>query len=592
MPAFFSSKAAARGFAALVLGASLAAAVTPGCSHSNLGASAEQSCQLNSDCERGLICALGRCRVQCATDADCGDGGACVDNGDVAVCQSPADHDTPCDNESQCPAPLACASDYRCRNLCTTSADCNVLGITGRVCAKDANGVDYCADPSEVTNGTITAPPPPGAPDGGVIEPSFDASMQGDSARPDGTSPLEAGGDTSNAVDTSMPGACEPACPAGSQCVSGTCCGAVSDPCCGSPGTCTSPLVCAGIVCSCLTAAFQDAVVRSDGSFWSYPGNGAPSAVLQANGNPFLGTAFAEMVDIGGCGVRSDGTVWCWGSSNEAGELGTNDMTASTVPVQVQLSSGVLSGITNVFAGDNGNAASVCAINASGAVWCWGSNTSGNLGTGSMASALVATPVVTGSGGGQFMGVTQMSLASDHTCARTSDGSAWCWGSNNSGQVGAPLAQSQYLYPTQVPTLTGVVAVAATEGDSCAVLNDGSVWCWGDDSSGQLGNGTSTSTPSATPTRVVTGPSGSPLGGIKQVATYGTQTCAINTSDAMLCWGAGFNNQVGPGVFMGAAITGVFALGVDGQDASWIDTQGVFHLNGEPQMGSSAVPCP
>jgi hypothetical protein len=73
---------------------------------------------------------------------------------------------------SDCAPPLACASDYRCRNLCATNADCNVYGAKGRVCAKDANGVDYCANPNEVMNGTLTAAPPMGAPDATVIEPS------------------------------------------------------------------------------------------------------------------------------------------------------------------------------------------------------------------------------------------------------------------------------------------------------------------------------------------------------------------------------------------------------------------------------------
>jgi hypothetical protein len=73
-----------------------------------------------------------------------------------------------CDKPSDCPAPLACASDYRCRSLCATDADCNVLGITGRVCAKDANGVDYCADPNEVMSGMITVAPPMGADDSGT----------------------------------------------------------------------------------------------------------------------------------------------------------------------------------------------------------------------------------------------------------------------------------------------------------------------------------------------------------------------------------------------------------------------------------------
>src|SRR5580658_9855370 len=167
-------------FAALAAIVGLVAAVALGAAACNSsssapGAAAAQECHVNSDCQSGLICALGECRAQCTTSADCQTGGTCIDNGDVAVCQYASV--TPCTKESDCPAPLACASDYRCRNLCASAADCNVLGITGRLCAKDMNGVDFCADPSEVTSGVITASPPPSAPTAtSVVEPDGGAS--------------------------------------------------------------------------------------------------------------------------------------------------------------------------------------------------------------------------------------------------------------------------------------------------------------------------------------------------------------------------------------------------------------------------------
>jgi hypothetical protein len=89
-----------------------------------------------------------------------------------AVCQPAVDKNMLCDKPTDCASPLACASDYRCRNLCNKDLDCNAYGISGRVCAKDANGVDYCADPNEVMNGLLTVAPPSGAPDATVIEPS------------------------------------------------------------------------------------------------------------------------------------------------------------------------------------------------------------------------------------------------------------------------------------------------------------------------------------------------------------------------------------------------------------------------------------
>jgi|HubBroStandDraft_1064217.scaffolds.fasta_scaffold00824_7 hypothetical protein len=156
-----------------------AAAVVAACSSSSpvtvIG------CSLNSDCQMGLICALGKCRTQCVNATDCPVmGSTCIDDGRNAVCEVPADKNKPCTQESDCPVPLACASDYRCRNLCQSAADCNVLGITGRVCAADLNGVDYCADPSEVSDaGVIDLAPPLGAnTNTPVIEPEGGTSAQ------------------------------------------------------------------------------------------------------------------------------------------------------------------------------------------------------------------------------------------------------------------------------------------------------------------------------------------------------------------------------------------------------------------------------
>jgi hypothetical protein len=120
-------RVASFGFALAVL----VTLVAPACSNSSSGGGggATQTCHQNSDCQTGLICALGDCRSQCTTSADCGMGGLCVNDGTNPVCEYASDS---CSTQSDCTSPLACASDYRCRNLCTTATGCNVLGITGR----------------------------------------------------------------------------------------------------------------------------------------------------------------------------------------------------------------------------------------------------------------------------------------------------------------------------------------------------------------------------------------------------------------------------------------------------------------------------
>src|SRR5580658_8440944 len=179
------------------------------CSSSTVGLAPDDGCTLNSQCATGLVCAFGRCSAACRTAADCM-GGECVFDATMhAVCQySEAQL---CEKQSDCPAPLACASDYRCRNLCADDADCNVLGINGRICARDANGVDYCAVPSEVSGGEIVALPPlnfipeeggPGVPDGAVVM-GLDAGGTSDASDATiGAIPTEAGPDAGPTADT------------------------------------------------------------------------------------------------------------------------------------------------------------------------------------------------------------------------------------------------------------------------------------------------------------------------------------------------------------------------------------------------------
>jgi hypothetical protein len=173
-----SARQARREVASWVTRVALAAAALAGGACSSSTAPSETACSLNSDCAPGLICALGKCRSECVNASDCPvPGSSCIDDGRNPVCETPTEKNTPCTKEADCPVPLACASDYRCRNLCLSDADCNVLGISGRVCAKDMNGVYYCADPSEVSNDVIIATPPPGAPTSTpVIEPEGGAS--------------------------------------------------------------------------------------------------------------------------------------------------------------------------------------------------------------------------------------------------------------------------------------------------------------------------------------------------------------------------------------------------------------------------------
>ena len=119
-----------------------------------------------------------------------------------------------------------------------------------------------------------------------------------------------------------------------------------------------------------------------------------------------------------------------------------------------------------------------CAIKQDGSLWCWGDNDSGQLGDGTYSDK--ATPV-------QIMssGVSSVALGDLHTCAIKTDGSLWCWGYNWYGQLGDGTNTSRN---TPVQITSGVSSVALGGYHTCAVKTDGSLWCWGNNSSGQLGD--------------------------------------------------------------------------------------------------------
>jgi alpha-tubulin suppressor-like RCC1 family protein len=170
------------------------------------------------------------------------------------------------------------------------------------------------------------------------------------------------------------------------------------------------------------------------------------------------------------------GSVWCWGS-NTFGELGNNSTTGSYVPVQP---SGLGSNIQAVAAGS----IHTCAI-ANGSLYCWGDNSSGQLGDGTTAARLIPVPVQ-----GLASGVQAVTTGGRHTCALV-NGGAWCWGLNSSGQLGDNTTTDRWS-PVAVQGLgSGVQAITAGSNHSCALTSAGAK-CWGNNSSGQLGNNSTT----------------------------------------------------------------------------------------------------
>jgi alpha-tubulin suppressor-like RCC1 family protein len=230
------------------------------------------------------------------------------------------------------------------------------------------------------------------------------------------------------------------------------------------------------------------------------------------------------------CALASDENFWCWGD-NSFGQLGTGDTARATSPVLVR-------GITGKVVKATNGAASTCAQTTEGGLFCWGRNLQGQLGTGDTQQHV--RPVKIDVGGP----IDRLAAGGDFTCARGADASLRCWGANARGQLGIGSTEPR-LKPALVTGLGRRVARVTAGGAHACVFteDDGQVWCWGDNRSGQLGTGDTERR--LVPTEIDRGG----LGRVKvnQVFGGGTHTCALRDDNTLWCWGGNRYGQLGTG---------------------------------------------
>jgi hypothetical protein len=235
---------------------------------------------------------------------------------------------------------------------------------------------------------------------------------------------------------------------------------------------------------------FHNLGLKADGTVWAWGANwdyqlGDPSGddsyyakqILMANGTPLQGVISIVCGSYYNFAVTSDGKVWAWGY-NSGGELGIGSSAwAVASPTQV-------TGLTNVIsiAGGDGH---TLALKADGTILTWGHNFQGRLGDG-QASDTQRAPVQIPN----FDHVVAIAAADSHTVAVRSDGNVWSWGSNLAGQLGIEQGTDHVLSPVRTPGISGVVSIAAAGVQSFAIMPDGSIWSWGGNATGALGNGT------------------------------------------------------------------------------------------------------
>ncbi|AKU90913.1 hypothetical protein [Vulgatibacter incomptus] len=229
------------------------------------------------------------------------------------------------------------------------------------------------------------------------------------------------------------------------------------------------------------------------------------------------------------CALDSDSKAWCWGMSGD-GALGLGGGLPDKVPVPRK----VLGDRTFLDLG--AGLQTTCAIDTANRALCWGNNATGSLGLGSDTwEALVPTEV---HGDHAFLSIAH---GSNHVCALTGAGEAWCWGDNSSGQTGRePTFSSWTEYePVPVPGDHAFVAIAGGAHHSCALDDVGRAWCWGNNLYGQLGDGTLADSPF--PVEVAGGHR------FQAIAAGGSTTCGIRSDGAAYCWGSGHLGMSGAG---------------------------------------------
>jgi alpha-tubulin suppressor-like RCC1 family protein len=232
--------------------------------------------------------------------------------------------------------------------------------------------------------------------------------------------------------------------------------------------------------------------------------------------------------------------AWCWGE-NRYGQLGDQSYTDRTSAVVVYKSGGgLLTNITQISLGHT----HTCGIDTSRQVWCWGENDEGQLGINStVESVTIATKVRTASGG-ILRNAKNIVSTYNNTCAHLTNNQVWCWGDGYTCIISCYEYYYNYTAATKHPYANGSQTIYAGYGNMCA-LKSGYLQCWGDNSSGQLANWSTTST--NYPTYAQLGNGQYMQGGITDVSIGDGFICAVR-STMVYCAGSNYYNRSGSGL--------------------------------------------
>jgi alpha-tubulin suppressor-like RCC1 family protein len=296
---------------------------------------------------------------------------------------------------------------------------------------------------------------------------------------------------------------------------------------------------------------------KQNGEVWCWGGNEYLQLGVPANNKcgmdpcepkPVLLKDVSGPVDLAGggfhtCAAKSDGTVLCWGTGY-VGQLGSPTMgqcpkqdgkTCTNKPLVVP---NLTSAVELALGGNHS-----CARRSDGSVWCWGQGDVGQLGasTGCTFLGAAPSPVV-----GQSAAASLGSSPDRFTCARQMDGTVYCWGNNTNGQLGAPSTCATYSQkPLLVPGVSNVVQVVAGNEHTCVRKADGTAQCWGVNEYGQLGAPSNDPCPQVPTQTCSLKPVTMMISGIAMLAASIATTCAVKTDGTVACVGLSLHGELG-----------------------------------------------
>ena len=280
--------------------------------------------------------------------------------------------------------------------------------------------------------------------------------------------------------------------------------------------------------------------IRTDGTAWCWGRAGVELGVGITSGTfdvPAKVLNIENVIDISthdrhSCAVLSNGEAWCWGS-NSRGELGAG-LTGSVYDEPQKVLN--IENFVSIVAGGTHS----CGLTDVGEMWCWGYDAIGQLGNGESTQTEFNYPVKVKN----LSNIVTFDSAGSHNCAVTEGGEVWCWGSDSAGRLGnGPTVTGNQHEPTKVVDLTDVVQVSMGESSSCALKSNGEAWCWGHNSDGGLGNGTTTF--STVPTQVIN------IDDFVKLSSGEGSSCGLRANGEIWCWGADGDEQLGNGATSG-----------------------------------------